>query len=173
MKFSRQIKYYYLKLLRLKGRPHELAIGMACGVFTGMMPIMPFQTALAVAIALLLKGSKITAALGTWVSNPLNWFFIYHYSYKIGVSILGLREQKAVFSSIMAAIRSGEASMAVVGKIMEAGGTFVTALLLGGLIMGTFAAIPAYFVFLYFFRSIRSWRRSKKEQKCWAAPQNR
>ena len=167
MKLKRQIKYYYLRFIRLRGQPHELALGMACGVFTGMMPIMPFQIALAVTLAILLKGSKITAALGTWVSNPLNWYFIYYYSYKIGVSLLGLKERKAVFAAIMTAIHSGEASMAVVGKILEAGFGFVAAFLLGGLLMGALFAIPSYFIFLYLFRSLRNWRRSKKGDRIW------
>ena len=76
MKYSRQIRYYYLRFIRLRGESHELALGLAFGIFAGMMPIMPFQIALAVALALVFKGSKITAALGTWISNPLSWLII-------------------------------------------------------------------------------------------------
>ena len=54
------------------------------------MPILPFQIALAVLLALIFRGSKIAAALGTWISNPLNWYFLYLYSYKIGAAILCL-----------------------------------------------------------------------------------
>ena len=90
MIFERQIRYYYLRFIRLRGEPHELAMGMAFGIFSGMMPILPFQTALAVALALFFKGSKIAAALGTWVSNPLNWYFLYYYSYKLGALIYNL-----------------------------------------------------------------------------------
>ena len=92
MIFERQIRYYYLRFIRLRGDPSELALGMALGVFTGMMPIMPFQIAVAVALALFFKGSKITAALGTWISNPLNWYFLYYANYKLGAFILRLPE---------------------------------------------------------------------------------
>lgn len=136
---------------------------MAFGVFCGMMPIMPFQIALAVILSIFFKGSKITAALGTWVSNPFNWYFLYYVSYKFGAFVLGLPEQKAVFSSIMVAIRSGEDTMAVVGKILGSGGAFVFAFLLGGVIIGVVSAIPSYYLFLWIFRDIRKWRRSKKE----------
>ncbi|MBW1704939.1 MAG: DUF2062 domain-containing protein [Deltaproteobacteria bacterium] len=170
MELRRQIRYYYLKFIRLKGEPHELALGMAIGIFAGMMPIVPFQTALAVTIALFFKSSKITAALGTWVSNPLNWYFLYRYSYKLGDFILGIQEQKEVFRSIIAAMRAGEESMVVVGKILGGGSTFVFALLLGGFVMGIVFAIPAYFIFLKVFRSIRTWRRSRKERRNWRVP---
>jgi uncharacterized protein (DUF2062 family) len=165
LKFSRQIRYYYLRFIRLRGEPHELALGLAFGVFTGMMPIMPFQTALGVTLALFFRGSKITAALGTWVSNPLNWYFIYHYSYKFGVAILGLKEQRAAYAAIITGIRSGGEFMAVAGKALEAGGAFVAAFLVGGLVLGTAFAVPSYFVSLRLFKSVRDWRKSRKRRK--------
>lgn len=168
LKLSRQLKYYYLRFIRLRGQPHELALGMALGVFTGMMPIMPFQIALAVMLAMLLKSSKITAALGTWISNPLNWYFLYYYSYKIGAWLLSLPEQNAVFAAIMAAVRAGEDPMVIVGKILGAGGLILAAFLLGGLAMGLCSAGPAYLVFLWIFRAVANWRRKRRERRRWA-----
>ncbi len=162
MKFQRQIKYYYLRFIRLRGEPGELALGIALGIFSGMMPILPFQTALGVALAILFRGSKITAAIGTWVSNPFNWYFLYYYSYKLGAHILGLPEQNAVFSSVMTAIQSGEESMVILREILGAGGIFISTFLLGGLVMGLAVAPPSYFLFLYIFKRIRVWRQSKK-----------
>lgn len=167
MKFERQIRYYYLKLISLRDEPHELALGMALGVFTGMMPIIPFQTALAITLALFFKASKITAALGTWVSNPLNWYFLYIYSYKFGTFLLGLPERKAIFSSIMTAMKSGEAPMVLVAKIVGAGGTIVAAFLVGGFVMGIILAPPSYLVSFQFFKYLKAWRRSRKKKKLW------
>ena len=167
MKFSRQIKYYFLRLTRLRGEPHELAMGMALGIFSGMLPIMPFQIALAITLALFFKVSKITAALGTWVTNPLNWYFMYYYSYKIGASVLGLPEGDGVISSVMVSIRQGEEALVVIGKIAGAGGAIVAAFLLGGFIMGFIAAIPSYFIFLRLFQFIRQWRQERRERKYW------
>ena len=167
LKFSRQIKYYFLRLTRLRGEPHELAVGMALGIFSGMLPIMPFQIALAITLALFFKGSKITAALGTWVTNPLNWYFMYYYSYKIGASVLGLPEGNGVISSVMVSIQQNEEALVVIGKIAGAGSTIVAAFLVGGLIMGFAAAIPAYFIFLRLFQFIRQWRQERRARKYW------
>jgi uncharacterized protein (DUF2062 family) len=167
LKFSRQIKYYFLRLTRLRGEPHELALGMALGIFSGMLPIMPFQIALAITLALFFKVSKITAALGTWVTNPLNWYFMYLYSYKIGASVLGLPKGNGVISSVMASIRQGEEALVVIGKIAGAGGSIVAAFLLGGIIMGFIAAIPSYFIFLRLFQLIRQWRQERRVRKYW------
>lgn len=167
MRFSRQVRYFYLRFIRLRGKPHELALGIAFGIFAGMMPIMPFQIALAVTLALLFKGSKITAALGTWVSNPLNWYFLYFYSYKTGASILGIAGKSKIFSSVMASMRQGEEAMAIIAKIAGAGGSMVAAFVVGGLIMGFAAAVPSYFIFLRLFQLIRQWRRERRARKYW------
>ncbi len=165
MKYSRQIKYYSLRFIRLRGKPHELALGLAFGIFSGLLPIMPFQTALAVALALFFKASKITSALGTWISNPLNWYFLYFFSYKIGASILGLPEKSRIFSSVMASLRNGEDAMVVIGKITGAGSAIISAFLIGGGVMGFIFAIPSYFIFLKIFQLIESWRKGRSKRK--------
>ncbi len=131
---------------------------MAFGIFTGMMPIMPFQMAVSVALALIFKGSKITAALGTWISNPLNWYFLYYFSYKLGAWILGMEGYSVIFATIMDMVRSEVESMVIVEKILQSGGFMAAAFLLGGLIMGAVVALPSYFIFLTIFKRIRRWR---------------
>ena len=162
MKYSRQIRYYYLQFIRLRGEPRELALGIAFGIFAGLMPIMPFQMALAVALALFFKGSKITAALGTWISNPLNWYFIYYYSYKIGASLLGLSGQGKIFASVMASVRQGDEPMAIITKIVGAGSTMMASFFVGGLVLAIIVAVPSYFLFLNIFQRIRTWRMKRK-----------
>lgn len=163
MKLSRQLRYYYLRFIRFRGDPQGLALGMAFGVFTGMMPIMPFQMALAVALALLFKGSKVTAALGTWISNPVNWYFLYYFSYKLGAFVLGVEGQNRMFPVIMGAVRSGEDAMVVAEKILAAGGMAAASFLIGGILMGMVASIPTYFIFLFIFSRIQQWRRAAKQ----------
>lgn len=167
MNYNRRIRYYFLKIVRLRGEPHELALGVSFGVFAGMMPIMPFQTALAVMLALFFKGSKITAALGTWISNPLNWYFLYYFSHKIGASILGLFGQQKAFLLVMEAIDRGEGLFVMFSKIAGAGSNMAFSFILGGLIMGIVASIPSYFLFLKLFSMIKIWREKRKERKLW------
>ena len=150
-KYLRTMKYLYLRFARLRGHPHELALGLALGVFAGSMPILPFQTAFAIFLALFFKASKITAALGTWISNPLNWYFLYFYSYKIGAWIIGLPGTSKVFHSVMASIHRGEDAWIVFKKIAGAGGGFMAAFLLGGLVLAIVFSFPTYFVFLRLF----------------------
>jgi len=159
------LSFYFLRITRLKGEPRELAIGMALGVFSGMMPIIPFQIALAITLALFFKGSKITAALGTWVTNPLNWYFIYLYSYKIGATILGVPRENGIISSVMDPFKHAEGYLQLIGKITGAGTTIVSSFLLGGFIMGLVAALPSYFISLSFFQFVRRWRQKRRDRK--------
>ncbi len=147
-----------------------MALGMSFGIFSGLMPILPFQTALALLLALAFKGSKITAALGTWISNPLNWYFLYYYSFKIGASVLGVQGQQGpMFSSIMTSVRLREDGMVIAEKIIGAGGLMATSFLAGGLVLAIVGAIPSYFIFYYIFNKIRVWRESRRGRKNWRA----
>jgi uncharacterized protein (DUF2062 family) len=151
----------YLRFIRLKGGPHELALGMAFGIFAGSMPILPFQIATAVLLALIFKGSKIAAALGTWISNPLNWYFLYYYSYRIGAAVLNLPPRNDIFSSIMISVRNHDDGMVIAEKIAGAGGMMMGAFLIGGLVLGLAIATPSYFIFLKIFRRLERWRMKR------------
>ena len=161
MKLSRRAKYYYLRFIRLRGEPHELALGMALGIFAGMMPIMPFHMALSIALALVFKGSKITAVLASWISNPLDWYILYYLNYKIGSFVLEHSKESKDFLSLMESIRNSGEGMAFMKEIVGASGSVVAAFLVGGLIMGVVASVPSYFIFLKVFRYIQSLRESK------------
>ncbi len=165
MKFSRQIRYFYWRLIRLRGEPKDLALGAALGIFSGILPIVPFQTALAVFLAILFKGSKITAALGTWVSNPLNWYLVYYLDYRIGAAILGLSEKSRGFSSVMKAVEQGVEGMALVRTVLGSGGSIIAAFILGGVILGLLGASISYPLFLGIFRRIHRWRETRRTFK--------
>ena len=161
MNFNRQSRYIYLRLIRLRGQPHELALGMALGIFIGMTPTIPFHTIIAIALALAFKASKITAALGTWICNPLTVYLLYKYSYRIGSLILGFDQKTTLLGQVVEAINRGEL-LNIIATILGGGGMVVAAFLLGGTILGMVFAIPSYGIFLYFFKAFISWRTSRK-----------
>jgi len=119
------------QLKELRGNPHEIALGMAIGVFIGITPTIPLHTILAVSLALLVRGSKLAAALGVWVSNPLSIPFFYYGSYRIGQLVLGFPGIRLPEDRSLLAMAS-------------LGGKIVGAMLLGGVILGIIPAIAAY-----------------------------
>jgi uncharacterized protein (DUF2062 family) len=147
-----------LKVFHLKGDPHDLALGMSFGVFFSMMPIIPFHTAFSIAMALLFKCSKITAALGVWVSNPFTFLAITLLNYKIGATLLGV-------SFDIESIHLYGEGMALFKALLHSGSTFIFTLLLGGLVMGILAAVPSYFIFLILFQRIKIFREKRRKDK--------
>jgi uncharacterized protein (DUF2062 family) len=158
---NRRIRYTYLRLSRLRGSPHELALGMALGIFTGMFPIIPLHTVVAVALALASRASKITAAAGIWICNPLTVYPVYRYAYKVGSFILGFDQNTGILSPVKETIRN-EGFLHVITAVLSAGEKAAAAFLVGGFTLGIICAIPSYFIFRYFFKAFIAWRKSKR-----------
>lgn len=91
IRIKRLVRYNYLKVLRLKTSSHSIALGLAVGVFGGCLPALPglpLQSLVGLLLAFVFRASKIAALVGTWISNPLNWFVFYWAEYKIGSLII-------------------------------------------------------------------------------------
>lgn len=161
---KRRLKYYYYKLIRLRGTPHELALGGAFGIFVGMLPIVPFQIIVALALSFFFKASKITAVAGTLISNPITVYPIYKYCYIIGSFFLGFDRKIGLIRTVSDAISGGEYVSAAL-TILNGGAMVIAAFFLGGIMLGVMFAIPSYFSFFYLFKQFISWRKSKKLSK--------
>ena len=152
--WKRKIRLLYLRLMRLRGKPEEVAGGLAIGVFIGMTPTVPLHTVLSVLIAFLLKKSKLAAALGVWVANPFCLPFIYLLDYKVGQMITGVKTEE-----------KGLADLSI-PHLIELGWDITYPLLIGGLITGVLFSIPAYFItkrFVILYRERRQKRSGKIE----------
>jgi uncharacterized protein (DUF2062 family) len=88
-RIKRFARYFYDRFVRFHGSPEEIAWGVACGFFVAMTPTMGFQMAIAVPIAAFFRISKIAAAAGVWLTNPVTAPFLYWLNYKVGAKILG------------------------------------------------------------------------------------
>jgi len=89
MKLHKTLRYLYYRSVRLHGKPHEVAMGMAIGLAVGMTPTMGVQMPIAIAIAALLGQSKIAAGVGVWITNPVTAPIIYLITYLLGAFLLG------------------------------------------------------------------------------------
>jgi uncharacterized protein (DUF2062 family) len=165
----RTLRYYYLRMARLKGEPHDLALGMAIGVFTGMIPILPVQMGLAVVIAYFLRASKLTAAIGTWLSNPFTFTVLYYLYFVIGSWILGHPGTVETFRRIMEIFQQDWSFLEILRDVTALGVWVLESLFLGGFILGIVTAIPSYFICLKAFRFARDWREKRRRLRRWAS----
>lgn len=84
------IRRVYERFIRIRGEPREVALGFALGIFVGMTPTIGVQTPIAIFLAALFKWSKLSAAIGVWISNPLTAPVIYSVTYIAGAKLLSL-----------------------------------------------------------------------------------
>lgn len=135
-KLQRLIKYIYIRFVRLRSAPQAIARGLAAGVFAGSYPLFGLQTILGVAIAAAIRGNKIVAAAGTWISNPLTYVPIYAFNYQVGRWILGQPVETSLTE------RSPQ-------EWMSLGIDITIALLVGSTLVGIILALASYYGGLY------------------------
>lgn len=145
----RGLRHAYKKMLRLKSSPHDIALGLALGVFIGLLPVIPFQSVSVLVLALLFRCSKLSALLGTLVSNPLNIPFLYFIMHRLGRFFLP--EWHGRYNP----------DHFTVTDLLQTGWHMFGTMLLGGTIIGIPAAIVTYFLARY-LTTLHQTRRAQK-----------
>ncbi len=144
MRLKRHLREKYMQFISLKGEPHAIAFGSAIGVFIGITPTIPFHTALILLLCFLLKKNMTAGYLGSWaISNPLTIPFLYVTQYRLGKYLLGdgYRGSLEVEHSLLNLVRQGW--------------DVIFPLLVGGIVMAPFFALPAYFITRKIIENVR------------------
>ena len=87
--YGRSFHYFRKRVLRLSATPHAIAAGVAAGVFASFTPFLGFHILLAFALAYVLAGNMVAAAIGTVAGNPLTFPLIFSATFRIGRWLLG------------------------------------------------------------------------------------
>lgn len=87
--WSRAGRYLLMRLQRLPGTPHGIAAGLAAGIAVSFTPLIGLHFLLAFAVAWVIGGNMLAAALGTIVGNPWTFPLIFAAGYELGCRILG------------------------------------------------------------------------------------
>lgn len=164
--FSRSLKYYGKRLLRISATPHQVALGLAIGVLAASSPLFGLHIILAGIVTWLLRGNIAAAILGTMLSNPLTFLPIVMIDYKLGhfyfsffgnVDEIPLAEIRAMFEGL-----SVSQAWSI---LLEAWDTVMKPILLGGLILGVFLGGLAYICAYRATRQFQIHRREKMAEK--------
>ena len=147
IRLQRQLRFIYIKLLRLRGKPRVVAKGLAIGVFAGCFPFFGLQSLVSIFLAAMLRGSKVAAVAATWISNPLTYVPIFIFNYKIGKLLLGTKDTVLTLD-----LNSFTA-------FKEQGPTFAITLLTGCLVVGFILAFITYFYSLAILERLRTRRK--------------
>ena len=150
--FRLKIEQWTNRVKNFSGDPHFVAMGMAIGVFVAATPTMPFQTAIAIAFAYVLRSSKAAAAIGVWLSNPITFPVFYLASYKLGT----------LFFGISASYEAGGKPV----HILKLGADITIAALTGGIVIGLCLATATYFITRKIYTKFRPCGRLNQNGAC-------
>ena len=96
---TRPARYLAKRILRLSASPHAVATGVAAGIFSAFTPLLGFHVILALALAYLMAGNLLAAALATTIANPLTIPLIALATFRVGEVFLGVQSAQAVTAS--------------------------------------------------------------------------
>lgn len=152
--WRRRLQYFYLRFIRLRGSPEAIARGLAVGVFAGWFPFFGLQILLGIALAALVRGNKLIAAAGTWVSNPFTYIPIYLFNFRVGQWLLQSRDWQFSQDSLLS-----------LQGILSLGDEFILILGLGCLVVGLGFGIVSYFVGLWLTYRLRDRHRIERKRR--------
>lgn len=138
---KQRVQQFFSRLKELPGSPEYIGRGMAAGIFVGSTPTIPFHTILAIALAVILGGSKRAAAVGAWLGTPIIPF-LYLASYKVGTFFLG--NLPPIDIKAMS-----------ISEVLSLGLDVTCAMLIGGVIVGILPGVATYFITRKIFTTIR------------------
>jgi uncharacterized protein (DUF2062 family) len=162
MNFTRLKQYYYLKFLRIKGAPRDIAWGAFIGALIGTMPVMPFHTIGIIAVCCLTRTSAMAGLITSLaISNPFTYIPIYYICMVTGNWITPYQVTWSKIHSILDVLISGHGFKESVEMLTHLGSEVIIVMLTGGLILAIPTAVISYFFTLRLFLKIREKRRQK------------
>ena len=82
--WGRLFKYTTLRIKRLPGSPHSIALGFTFGVIAAMTPLFGLHFIIGIFLAWIFGASVIASLIGNCVGNPWTFPFICILNLKIG-----------------------------------------------------------------------------------------
>jgi len=146
-KATKWLKDKWQLIIKYNDSPNEIALGLAIGIFAGILPLLGFQTLLMIFLLWIIKKSnKIAAFLSNWIMNQFTLIPILYMDYKIGLLII-TPDEKIDFKSVQELILN----MNMV-QLFNIGKDIFYPMLIGGIICGGILAIITYFLTIIFFK---------------------
>ncbi len=155
---ARSSRYVWKRVLRIRAKPHAIALGFAAGTFASFTPFMGFHFILSFAIAWAARASFIAAGLGTAVGNPLTFPLIWGSTLSLGRLILG-RSPESVGKA------EGFLATLKLSGFQAVWDPYILPMIVGGVPLGLIAGTLFYFPIRTAARAFQARRLAKREAK--------
>jgi len=163
-KFSRWLRYGYIRLVRINDSPQKVAAGLAVGVLLGVFPTFGLGIVIALPLAIVFKFNKAASILGCLIMNPLTTPFFWTAS-----SILGAFVANRDWHRTLKMAQSFSANFRLVdlttpggwALILKGLGAGIHVYLVGNLLLALFLASLSYLIALHITTTYRERKRLK------------
>ena len=163
MNITRTGKYYFLKLPRLRGTPHSIALGAAIGLFIGVTPTIPFHTVAILGLTVPTRSPFIAGFItSVLICNPLTYVPIYFLSLVLGNIFTPFHLSWDRISGVLEVILSDAHLQERIGAMLSLGYEAVTVMLVGGFVLALPFGVGGYYLVNYLVVSFRRKRRAKQ-----------
>ncbi len=153
-----------LEIARQKDTPHNIGLGLALGIFIGILPIMGIQMSVVAILAIPFRANIKAAVAGVWVSNPITFLPMYWGYYKLG--LLFFPSKAVSWDDFINMIKeAGEIDWSSIteslGRILNIGADILIPMWTGAFILAVIFAPPTYFITK---RAVKEYRKRKGER---------
>ena len=145
---------------RDRASPEFVARGWAIGMFYGCTIPFGFQLILSIPTAMLLRGSKVGATCGTFITNHFTIFLIYPVQCWLGNRLLG---GDLTYDHICSALKEVVSEQSW-SSVLKLGEELMAAFFLGGFIIAAVLVPLTYFGVLSFVRANRARIAARKRK---------
>ena len=146
-KLWRYCKFMYTRIVRDNGSPDYIARGWALGMFVGCVIPVFCQLIIAVPLSFVFRGSKVGAALGTFITTPPTAVFIYPVQIWVGNKIIHGELSPEAAGELLKVFNSETLSFAEKwSAFADLGWSLVGAFFAGGLLWGAIMSPLTYFL---------------------------
>jgi uncharacterized protein (DUF2062 family) len=148
---AQRVRQLWHKLIHLQESPQQIAGGFAIGVFTSFLPVLPFDTPIAMGVAWVFRRNAIAAMIATSITIVLVPIipFIWYAAYHIGKLIVPAKH----------VIKFSDASLS---EVLRMGWDVFTATLIGSMILAAPIGLISYVLIK---RVIIRWRQRHKNSE--------
>ena len=149
-----------------QGTPHQIALGVAIGVFVALTPTVGFQMIIAGILAKLFRANWVIAAPMAWLTNPATAPPYFYATYRLGAMMMGFEENYSVSEKIFAlAEKATHGDMfTFFQEMFKLTHDILLPLWLGSIMVAMIAGLATYPIILRMVAGYREGRRMRRHK---------
>lgn len=161
MNIRHTLRKYYYRIMHDRGTPEYIARGWAIGMFFGCFIPFGIQLLLSIPTSFLLKGSKIGATLGTFVTNPVTIWVLYPLQCYVGNAIIGGNLTHRQITKAMELLIKEQSCTTLFNMSID----LILSFFIGAALLTLITVPVTYFTIFHMVKAYRNHRERKKMMK--------